>query len=168
MGLAAVQLARAAGLTVIGTGGSDAGRNVVAAVGAHQVLDHRAPNYLAELLTLTGGRGVDIILEMLANVNLGRDLTVLARHGRVAVIGSRGTVELNPRDAMARDADILGVMLGNASATELAAIHAALGAGLANGTLLPVVGREFSLAEAPLAHQTVMEPGALGKIVLQT
>ena len=168
VGLAAVQLARAAGLTVIGTGGSEAGRQLLATKGAHHVLDHRAPNYLADLLTITGGRGVDVILEMLANVNLGRDLTVLARHGRVAVIGSRGVVELNPRDAMMRDADILGVMLGNASAAELAGIHAALGAGLANGTLRPVVGRELTLAEAPLAHKAVMEPGALGKIVLQT
>jgi NADPH:quinone reductase len=68
---------------------------------------------------------------------------------------------------MARDADIRGMILFNTSPAELAEIHAALGAGLANGTLKPVVGREFGLAEAPLAHDAVMSPGAHGKIVLK-
>ncbi|HYV26456.1 MAG TPA: zinc-binding dehydrogenase, partial [Candidatus Eisenbacteria bacterium] len=86
--------------------------------------------------------------------------------GRVVIIGSRGPVEINPRDLMAREASVLGMVLFNVSANELAGIHAALVAGLENGTLRPVVGREFPLAEASRAHQAVMEPGALGKIVL--
>ena len=81
VGVAGVQLARAAGLTVIGTGGTERGRELVAAQGAHHVLDHHAPGYLDELMKLTGGRGVDVILEMLANVNLAKDLTVLAPKG---------------------------------------------------------------------------------------
>ena len=166
VGLAAVQIARAAGLTVIGTAGTEQGRALVAEQGVHHVLDHRAPGYLQHVLTLTEGRGVDVILEMLANVNLGKDLEVLAKHGRVVVIGSRGTVEINPRETMARDAAILGMTLFNAPPAELAGIHAALGAGLANGTLRPVVRRELPLKDAPLAHRAVMEPGALGKIVL--
>jgi len=166
VGLAAVQLARAAGLTVIGTAGTDRGRKLVLEEGAQHVLDHRAPGYLDEIMTLTEGRGVDVVLEMLANVNLGKDLTVLARGGRVVVIGSRGKVEVDPREAMARDAAVLGMLLFNASETDLFAIHAALAAGLENGTLRPVVGREFPLAEAPQAHRAVMEPGAYGKIVL--
>jgi NADPH2:quinone reductase len=109
---------------------------------------------------------VDVILEMLANVNLAKDLTLLAMHGRVVVIGSRGTVEINPRETMRRDASILGFTLLNASQAELGSIHAALVAGLENGTLRPVVGRELPLAEAPRAHQTVMEAGAYAKIVL--
>lgn len=166
VGLAAVQIARAAGLTVIGTGGTDAGRLVVAQQGAHHVVDHRAAGYLQQVKDLTGERGVDIILEMAANVNLGKDLTVLAQGGRVAVIGSRGPVEINPRDAMSRDATILGVMFGNGSPQELAGIYSALNAGLENGTLRPVVGREFPLAEAAAGHKAIMEPGAIGKIVL--
>jgi NADPH2:quinone reductase len=75
-------------------------------------------------------------------------------------------VEINPRDAMARDAAILGVMLYNASERELAGIHRALVAGLENGSLRPVVRMELPLAEATRAHQAVMEPGARGKIVL--
>ena len=166
VGIAAVQLASAAGLTVIGTGGTEAGRRLVAEQGARHVLDHRATEYVKQIIELTGGRGVDVILEMLANVNLGKDLTMLAPGGRVCVIGSRGPVEINPRDAMGRDAAILGMILYNATEKELAGIHAALIAGLENGTLRPVVGREFPLAEAARGHQAVMEPGAHGKIVL--
>ena len=166
VGIASVQLARAAGMIVIGTGGTEEGRRLVIAQGAHHVLDHRAPDYLKQLLDLTCGRGVDIILEMAAHVNLGKDLTVLAKAGRVCVIGSRGPVEINPRDAMVRDAAVLGVQLYNASATETAGIFHALGAGLENGALRPVVARELPLAEAARGHQAVMEPGALGKIIL--
>ncbi len=166
VGLGAVQLARAHGMTVIGTGGSDRGRQLVKEQGAHHVLDHRAPDYLEQVMKLTDGRGVDVILEMLANVNLGKDLTVLARYGRVVAIGARGTVEINPRDAMGRDATILGMAYWNASEQEMTSIHAGLVAGLANGALRPVVGREMTLKEAPQAHAAVMEPGAYGKIVL--
>lgn len=166
VGIAAVQIARAAGLNVIGTGGTDKGRRLVTEEGAHHVLDHRSPGYLEEVMKLTNGRGVDVVLEMLANVNLGKDLTLLARGGRVVVIGSRGTVEIDPRATMGRDASILGMTLLNASRQELASIHAALVAGLENGTLRPVVGKEFPLKDAPSAHQAVMEAGAYGKIVL--
>jgi len=116
---------------------------------------------------LTSGRGVDVILEMLANVNLGKDLPLLARHGRVIVIGSRGTVEVTPRDLMSRDADVRAMTLFNATPVELAGIHAALAAGLENGTLRPIVGREMALADAAKAHIAVLEPGAIGKIVLK-
>lgn len=166
VGVASVQLARAAGLQVIGTGGTEEGRRLAREEGAHHVLDHRAPDYLEQAVALTGGRGVDVILEMLANVNLERDLNVLARRGRVVVIGNRGSIEINPRAAMARDADILGMSLLNTPPEELAGIHAALVAGLEAGTLRPVVGRELPLAEAARAHAAILEPGAHGKIVL--
>jgi NADPH:quinone reductase len=166
VGTGAVQLARAAGFRVIGTGGTERGRELVKENGAHHVLDHKAADYLDQLMHLTDGRGVDVILEMLANVNLAKDLTVLATHGRVVVIGNRGTIEINPRDAMGRDASILGMTLFNVSERELASIHAALVAGLENGTLNPVVGQELSLADAPRAHEEVMKPGAYGKIAL--
>jgi NADPH2:quinone reductase len=166
VGIAAIQMAKAAGLRVIGTGGTDKGRLLIAEQGAHQVLDHHAAGYLEKALALTGGRGIDVIVELLANVNLGKDLTVLAQGGRVVVIGSRGPVEINPRDAMARDGAILGMLVTNASERETRSIHAALVAGLENGTLRPVVGQEFPLREAARAHRRILEPGALGKIVL--
>jgi NADPH2:quinone reductase len=103
---------------------------------------------------------------LLANVNLGKDLPILAKGGRVVIIGSRGRVEIDPRDAMQRDADIRGMALPNMSPADWASIHAALMAGLENGTLRPVIGKKFPLAEATQAHRAVMEPGAFGKIVL--
>jgi NADPH2:quinone reductase len=166
VGTAAVQLACAAGLTVIATGGTDKGRSNVAEQGAHHVLDHHAPDYLDQIMTLTGGKGVDVILEMLANVNLAKDLGVLARYGRVVVIGSRGKIEIDPRAAMTRDLSILGMTLFNTSDEDRASIRAALVAGLENGTLRPVVGKEMPLADAARAHKTVLQPGAFGKIVL--
>lgn len=166
VGTAATQLAHAAGLRVIGTGGTERGRRLILDNGADHALDHHAPDYPDGLKELTGGRGVDVILEMLANVNLGRDLTLLAKGGRVVVIGSRGPVEINPREAMSREATILGMVLFNASPAEITSIHTALAHGLEDGTLRPVVGTEMPLAEAARAHEQVMAPGAHGKIVL--
>jgi NADPH2:quinone reductase len=166
VGTAALQLARAAGFKVIGTAGTEEGRRHASEQGAHQVLDHHAEGYLEELTRLTDGRGPDVILEMLANVNLNSDLGVVAKGGRVVVIGSRGPVEINPRLAMTRDAAVLGMTLFNMSPQESASIHSAIGAGLESGTLRPVVGREMPLADAARAHEEVLKPGALGKIVL--
>jgi NADPH2:quinone reductase len=166
VGLACVQFARAAGFTVIGTGGTHEGRTLVTEQGAHHVLDHRDPNYEKQLMAITEGRGVDLIAEMLANVNLARDLTMLAPGGRVVVIGNRGNIEINPRDAMSREASILGLTLFAATDADLREIHSATIAGLEKGTLRPIVRVELPLAEAPRAHQLVMEPGAYGKIVL--
>ena len=130
------------------------------------MLDHSKPDYLSELMSLTGGRGVDLVLEMLANVNLGKDLAVLAKHGRVVVIGSRGNVEITPRDTMMRDADIRGMTLMNATEEDLRGIHAALGAGLEGGTLRPVIGKKLPLAEASRAHAEIIDGKAYGKIIL--
>ncbi|MDQ3745565.1 MAG: NADPH:quinone reductase [Acidobacteriota bacterium] len=166
VGTAAVQIARAAGFKVVGTAGTEEGRKLAAEQGAHHVLDHHAPDYLEELTRLTDGRGPDVILEMLANVNLNRDLEVVARGGRVVVIGSRGAVEITPRLAMTREANVLGMVLFNASPQELASVHAAIVAGLEAGTLRPVVGRELPLSDVARAHEEVLKPGAYGKIVL--
>ena len=67
---------------------------------------------------------------------------------------------------MAREATVLGMVLFNVGSADFPWMHAAIGAGLANGSLKPLVGREMPLADAPRAHETVMAPGALGKIVL--
>jgi NADPH:quinone reductase len=166
VGIAAVQLARAAGLRVIGTVGSERGRKLVLDEGAHVVLDHSAPNHFEEALAATGGHGYDLILEMLANVNLGRDLGILATHGRVSVVGSRGNAEITPRDMMGRDGAIVGMSLWNTPPHELISIHAALVAGLENKTLRPVIGQEIPLTEAGRAHTAIMAGSAHGKIVL--
>jgi NADPH2:quinone reductase len=166
VGIGAVQLARARGMTVIGTAGTEQGRRLVLEQGAHHALDHTAPDYLDELLRLTNGRGVDVVLEMLANVNLQKDFGIVAMHGRIVVIGNRGTIEINPRSAMNKNAAVIGMALFHASPAQVAAIHAALVEGLRNGTLRPVIAQEIPLAQAPSAHEAVMAPGHHGKIVL--
>jgi NADPH:quinone reductase len=166
VGIAALQFASAAGIGVIGSAGSARGRELALREGARHVVDHTQAGYRDELLRLTGGKGFDVILEMLANVNLGADLGLLAPRGRVVVIGSRGEASLNPRDLMSRDAAIFGMMLWNMTQDEAALAHAAIAEGLEGGTLRPVVGAELPLAQAPQAHRRVMEPGAYGKIVL--
>jgi NADPH2:quinone reductase len=166
VGLAAVQIARAHGLTVLGTGGSDRGLATVRESGADFVFNHTTPNYLEDLMRTTGGRGVDVVLEMAAHLNLDKDLGLLATRGRIVVIGNRGRVEIDARQAMGRDATILGMTLFNISDADMASINAYMVAGLANGTLKPVVGREFALADAGQAQDAVMAPGAHGKIVL--
>ena len=168
VGIAAVQLACMHGLTVIGSGGTDRGLEQVKAQGASTIVNHREPNYLDQVMQATNGRGVDVILEMAAHINLDKDLTVLARHGRIVVIGNRGRIEIDPRQAMSRDAAIVGMTLFNVTPAELTSIHSALVAGLANGSLAPLVGREMPLSDAPRAHEAVLEPGAIGKIVLVT
>ena len=166
VGIAAVQIARAHGMRVIGTAGSEDGIALVRKQGAHEVLNHREADYLQRIPSLTANRGVDVVLEMLANVNLDRDLDVLAMHGRVVVIGNRGRVEIDARKAMGRDGTILGMTLFNVTRPELEEIHAGIGAGLENGSLNPVVGKEMPLSGAAKSHVAVMESGALGKIVL--
>jgi NADPH:quinone reductase len=166
VGSAAVQMAQAMGLTVFGTAGTQKGVDLVKREGAHQVFDHSKAGYQEEILKMTGGRGVDVILEMLANVNLSADLKLLATNGRVIVIGNRGEITINPRDLMLRRASAHGFTLWAITPAEETEIHAGLIAGLENGTLHPVVGKELPLAEAARAHKEILEPGAAGKIVL--
>ena len=166
VGSAAVQIARAEGLIVFGTAGTDKGLDLVQREGAHQTFNHTKAGYTDELMKATGGRGVDIVLEMLANVNLAGDLKMLATYGRVIVIGNRGEITINPRDLMARRSSVRGFTLWAITEAETKEIHAALYAGLENGTLRPVVGKEIPLAEAPRAHKEVMAPGSHGKIIL--
>jgi NADPH:quinone reductase len=166
VGIAAVQLARAHGMKVIGTAGTEKGLKLVKEHGADIALNHRESNYLDAVMPATEGRGVNVVLEMAAHINLDKDLTVLAPGARVVVIGNRGRIEIDPRGTMGKDAAIMGMLLFNTSPSDLASVHAALVAGLANGTLNPVVSREFPLADAPEAHKGVLESGALGKIAL--
>ena len=159
VGIGAVQLARARGLTVIGTAGTEKGRRMVLEQGAHHALDHGAAGYLEECVP-------DIIMEMLANVNLQKDLGAIATRGRIVVIGNRGTVEINARIAMNKDAAILGMALNHATPAQIAGIHAALVEGLRNGSLRPVIAQELPLGQAARSHEAVMEAGHHGKVVL--
>ncbi len=166
VGLAALQIAKANGIRAIGTAGSREGLDLIKQQGAVAALDHTNPDYLNAIDKLTCGQGLNVILEMLANVNLQKDLELLATFGKIVVIGNRGTIEIDPRAAMGRNASIMGMSLFNAAEKELHSIHSALRAGLESGVLNPVINSELSLTEATLAHVKVMETGAKGKIIL--
>ncbi|HEX7382243.1 MAG TPA: NADPH:quinone reductase [Nevskiaceae bacterium] len=167
VGMATVQLAVAAGLRVLASGGSETGRALLTAQGAAYVFDHHHPETLSGLLDFTHGRGADVVVEMLANANLGDDLRILAEGGRIAVVGCRGTVEINPRDLMQRSGTILGVLLWKTSVVDMVRIHAALRAGLAAGSLKPIIARHWPLGQAPQAHRALhAAEAAHGKLVL--
>jgi len=166
VGTAAAQFARALGMTVFGTAGTQKGMDLAKKEGAHQAFDHGKPGYAEEIMKATGGRGVDVILEMLANVNLSSDIKLLATNGRVIIVGNRGEITINPRDLMGRRGTAKGFTLWAATESELAEMFAAIGAGLENGTLRPIVGKELPLKDAAKAHVDVLTPGAHGKIVL--
>jgi NADPH2:quinone reductase len=166
VGLAAVELALARGCVVAGTGGTPQGRAKVKELGAGCVVDHTSPGHLDEVAAFTGGRGPDVILEMLADRNLDADLGAVAMRGRVVVIGSRGRVDVEPRRAMTRDVTVLGMSLHNATDVELAEAHDGLARGFESGALTPFVREEVPLGQAARAHETVIAPGALGKVVL--
>jgi NADPH2:quinone reductase len=167
VGIAAIQIARAMGCTVFGTAGTTKGLALIEREGAHLAFDHSKPDYKDQILKATAGKGVDVILEMLANVNLGADLKLLAQYGRVIVIGSRGDVTITPRDLMSRRASVRAFTLWAVTEAESTDIHAAIYAGLDNGTFRPVIGSELPLKDAAQSHIDVMKPsGAHGKIVL--
>ena len=94
---------------------------------------------MERIVALTNGRGPDVIVEMLANVNLDHDLTMLAPRGRVVVVGNRGRVEIDPRKTMGKDAAIYGISFWNLAGADLARAHEAVGDALASGALRPVV-----------------------------
>jgi NADPH2:quinone reductase len=167
VGTAAVQLAANHGCNVFGTAGTNQGRELIKSLGVIEAFDHRSDNYIQQIMDRTGGRGVDLIIEFLADKNLDKDLSLLAKRGRVVVVGNRGRTEIDARQTMVKDSDIRGMSLMHADSAELALIHAALGAGFRNGTLTPVVGKQFSLADVGKSHEAVMEDGAYGKIVLR-
>jgi NADPH2:quinone reductase len=166
VGIPTVQLGKLYGLTVIGTGGSERGLQLVRAHGADVIIDHTEPDYEKAIMDATGGRGVDVIIEMANHLNMNRDLGLIARSGRIIVVGNRAPTELNGRLAMFKDVSIIGMTVFNTPRAELASIHAALRAGFACGALNPVVGREMPLTEASRSHEVILERGALGKIVL--
>ena len=166
VGIAAVQWAKNAGLKVFGTASSDEGETLVANQGADAVFDHSQDGYLDAINDATGGKGVEIIIEMLANVNLEKDFDVLAMFGRICVVGNRGSLEFNPRVIMGKDATITGMALFNAPRKDVDEIHAAIFDGLSAGYLEPVISKTFPLSEAAAAHHEVIEGKSVGKIIL--
>ncbi|XP_063795145.1 quinone oxidoreductase-like [Pseudophryne corroboree] len=166
VGIAACQIARAYGLTVFGTAGSAEGLNIVLQNGAHKVFNHREKDYIEKIQEAAGGEGINIVLEMLSNVNLSNDLKLLSTGGRVIIIGCRGSIEINPRDTMAKESSIIGVALFSSTKEDWKEAGAALFVGMEAGWLNPLIGPEYPLEKAPQAHEDIIEnSGATGKMV---
>lgn len=166
VGLAAVQWAKNAGLNVIGTAGSEEGKELILKNGADQVFDHADPAHYDSINEITGGKRVDIIVEMLANENLENDFQSLAMFGRIVVVGNRGSIQFTPRLAMTKDATIYGMSLFNSPQDKRDEIHTAIFDGLKSGSLNPFVREAIPLSDASRSHREVIEGKALGKIVL--
>lgn len=166
-GIAACQIARAYGLKVLGTAGTEEGRNIVLQNGAHEVFNHREVNYIDKIKKSVGEKGIDVIIEMLANVNLSNDLKLLSNGGRVVVVGSRGSIEISPSDAMRKESSIIGVALFNSTKEEFQQFAAALQAGMEIGWLIPVIGSQYPLEKVAQAHENIINSsGANGKMIL--
>uniref|UniRef100_A0A2I3HPP3 Quinone oxidoreductase n=1 Tax=Nomascus leucogenys TaxID=61853 RepID=A0A2I3HPP3_NOMLE len=167
VGLAACQMARAYGLKVLGTAGTEEGQKIVLQNGAHEVFNHREVNYIDKIKKYVGEKGIDVIIEMLANVNLSKDLNLLSRGGRVIVVGNRGTIEINPRDTMAKESSIIGVSCFSSTKEEFQQYAAAIQAGMEIGWLKPVIGSQYPLEKVAEAHENIIHgSGATGKMIL--
>ena len=165
VGLAAIQFAKRAGIrTIVGSASSEAGKKVVIDAGASGVFDHSREGYLDQAKCEFGR--FDLIIEMLADVNLVNDFKLIDKRGTIVIVGSRGTLEFTPRLAMTSDVTIKGMSLFNASKESMAEILSSINEGLTDGSLSPLVSNEFELADAAEAHREVIAKPSSGKIVL--
>uniref|UniRef100_A0A8C5W5T8 Quinone oxidoreductase n=1 Tax=Microcebus murinus TaxID=30608 RepID=A0A8C5W5T8_MICMU len=122
-------------------------------------------NYVDKIKTICLVEGIDVIIEMLANVNLNKDLNLLS-YG-VQVVGNRGTIEINPRDTMVKECSIIGVTLFATTKEEFQQFAAALQAGMEVGWLKPVIGPQYPLEKVAQAHENIIHSsGAAGKMIL--
>ena len=167
VGTMAVQMARAVGMTVVGTAGTEAGIEGLKESGCRAVFNHRHSSYVDEIKAAYP-QGFDVCLEMLASTNLRADLTLMAQGGRIAIIGSRGPVEINPRDIMTRELEVYGVALAATSQAQQRRAAAYISSELRDGVLRPVVALELPLKEAATAHIEVMthHSAHVGNIIL--
>lgn len=166
VGTAAVQIARALGANVVGTAGTKDGMDVVTRCGAHHVFNHNHKSYEKKMVDHIGC--FDVIIEHLANINLGHDCQMLKERARVMVVGCRGGVNINPRHLMMPEASICGVALGTTTPGEWAEMGAAIVAGIESGWVNPVINKEYSMEEAQQVHYDIIHSkGAKGKLVLR-
>ncbi|KAM5257133.1 quinone oxidoreductase isoform 1-T1 [Ctenodactylus gundi] len=133
VGLATCQIARAYGLRVLGTAGTEEGQKIVLRNGAHEVFNHREADYI----------------------------------NKIKVVGSRGPIEITPRDAMGKESSIIGVSLFSTTKEEYQQFSAAVQAGMEIGWLNPVIGAQYPLEKVAQAHEDIIHGRkTLGKMVL--
>ncbi|MCH7321452.1 NADPH:quinone reductase [Solibacillus sp. MA9] len=167
VGLQAVQMAKSFGATVIGTASRGEGKALVKDAGADYAFDHITEGNLEQILEVTEGAGPDVIIEFLANVNLAIDLQMVAKYGKIVIVGNRGDIEINPRLIMQKECDITGMVLFNATGDQHRELMTSVAAMLEENKLTPFVGHSYPLAQAGEAFEAVMAGRHNGKVVLQ-
>lgn len=172
IGVTAIQLAKAAGATVIVTAGSDDKCAACKALGADHAINHRTQDFAAEVLAFTGGRGADVVLDMVAGPYVAREIGCLADDGRLVIIAVQGGVksEIDAGQVLRRRLTVTGSTLRARPVAFKSAIAQALRTRvwpwLAQGLVRPVVHQVFPAAEAAQAHALMESSQHVGKIVL--
>lgn len=173
IGVTAIQLAKAFGSTVIVTAGSDEKCAACLRLGADHAVNYRVSDFAAEVKRLTGGRGADVVLDMVAGDYVARELSCLADDGRIVIIAVQGGVrsEINAGEVLRRRLTITGSTLRPRSIAFKAAIARALREKvwplLDAGRIKPVIERVFEASEAAQAHVLMESSQHVGKIVLR-
>jgi NADPH2:quinone reductase len=173
IGVTAIQMAKAAGAQVIVTVGSDEKCAACIALGADHAINYRSHDFAAETMRLTGGRGADVILDMVAGAYVARELACLADDGRLVIIAVQGGVDaqFDAGAVLRRRLTITGSTLRPRSVAFKSAIAAALRAKvwpwIAAGHIRPVIHRVFAPEEAAAAHALMESNQHIGKLVLQ-
>jgi NADPH2:quinone reductase len=172
IGVTAIQIAKAFGAKVIVTAGSDAKCAACLALGADHAINYKTHDFEAEVLSLTQGRGVDVVLDMVAGAYVAKELNCLAEDGRLVIIAVQGGVqtEVNAGLLMRKRLTVTGSTLRVRPVAFKAAIARALlhkvWPLLADGRIKPVVHAVFAAAHAAKAHATMQASDHVGKIVL--
>jgi NADPH:quinone reductase len=166
VGLAAIQLAQAAGLKVIGTASSAEGLETLIRMRV-EAFNHKDPNYIQQIKSAYP-EGFDICLEMLASTNLNTDFSLMSTRGRIAIIGNRGELTINPRDIMSKELSIYGVALLQSTPEDMKSASEFINKCLEEAVFDPLVSMVLPLEEAPRAHQEIIERKKLtiGNLVL--
>lgn len=167
VGNLAVQIAKAAGCIVIGTSSTEEGRQGILEAGADFAIDHLSEGKTDALKEFTQGKGPDVIIEFLANKNLEIDSKVIADHGRIVVVGNRGTIEFTPRNLMGNGAWVTGMAFTSPRPEDLRRMVYGINALIETGALKPKIGQIFPLEEASQAHDYLMNSSGSGRTVLK-
>jgi putative PIG3 family NAD(P)H quinone oxidoreductase len=173
IGTAAIQLLRASGATAIVTAGSEAKCARCRELGADVAVNYRSGDFVAESLTATGGRGVDVVLDSIGAPYLERNLAALAVGGRLVLIGLMGgaKADLNLATLLTRRLQLIGSTLRARPEREKAAIVSGFlsrfGGSLERGEIGPVVDRILPLEAVGEAHRLMKASEHFGKIVLR-
>ena len=172
IGVTAVQLARAWGATVIATAGSDAKCAACLELGAHHAIDYKSQDFVAEVQRITDGKGVDVVLDMVAGDYVAREVECLAEDGRLVIIAVQGGVKsgFNAGLVLRRRLTITGSTLRPRSVAFKGAIASALREQvwplLESGRVRPVIHSTFAAAQAAEAHALMESNQHIGKIIL--